>query len=119
MRVFNLKFNKESNGCWYIDLPCWPFAHHNLMMVAGADLLCEYVSEVHRSPGHCEVRVTVKDNRLDGRAPDICLRRTEKGYGATYKIIGAPVEQCWLCPVTLFVLGRYPNKINIYLERNS
>jgi len=34
-----LSFNHEADGCWYVDLPNWPFAHHNLMMVAGADKL--------------------------------------------------------------------------------
>ena len=29
---YQLKFNHESDGCWYVDFPGWPFDHHNLMI---------------------------------------------------------------------------------------
>ena len=92
MKVFHLKFNKESDGCWYIEFPGYPFAHHNLMMVAGADRLCDYVAQME---GH-----------LDRAVVDI--------YDRTYEIPTA-----WLCPVTLLVLFRYPRKINLYLPKEK
>ena len=49
-RTFHLKFNKESDGAWYIEFPGYPLAHHNLMMVAGADKLCQYVAEKEGHP---------------------------------------------------------------------
>ena len=65
---YTISFTKEDDGCWYVDYPDWPFDHHNLMMVEGADDLCEILS-----------------------------------YDGTHtKIKG-------LCPVTLFVLGQYPD----------
>ena len=76
---YELKFNHEADGCWYVDFPDWPFDHHNLMMVAGADDLCEFLSHSLTGGAHYEV---------NGIA------------GFTKKI--------WLCPVTLFVLGNYP-----------
>ena len=127
---FHLKFNLESDGCWYIDFPGYPFSHHNLMMVAGANLLCEYVAGIEHHPRHAVVDVTLDDNRLDGKEPDIVMERTDMGYGATYKntltSTGNPpvlqreegrtleIDQAWLCPVTLLVLFRYPKKINLY-----
>ena len=27
---YQLKFNHESDGCWYVDFPGWPFDHHTL-----------------------------------------------------------------------------------------
>ena len=42
---YQLKFNHEEDGCWYVDFPNWPFEHHNLMMVAGADELCAFLSD--------------------------------------------------------------------------
>ena len=39
-----VSFTKEDNGCWYVDFPYLAFAHHNLMMVDGADELCEMLS---------------------------------------------------------------------------
>lgn len=37
---FDLSFHREDDGVWYVDLSDWPFAHHNLAMVGGADKLC-------------------------------------------------------------------------------
>lgn len=133
MKVFHLKFNKESDGQWYIEFPGYPFAHHNLMMVAGADQLCDYVAEKEGHPGRAVVDVTLDDKLLDERQPDITMDRIKKGYGATYKNSlpsgKAPVvlwrgreekiEQAWLCPVTLLVLFRYPQRINLYFSQEK
>jgi hypothetical protein len=133
-RVFHLKFNKEADGDWYIDFPGYPFAHHNLMMVAGADLLCAYVAEKEGHPNRAVVDVTINDHLLDGRLPDIVMERIEKGYGATYQnrlpyglapLYTAPngheieIDRAWLCPVTLLVLFQYPQKINLYIPENA
>ena len=45
---YSLQFNHEEDGKWYVDFPGWPFDHHNLMMVAGADKLCEFLSDDDR-----------------------------------------------------------------------
>lgn len=37
---YQLQFNHEEDGLWYIDYPNWAFEHHNLLMVNGADELC-------------------------------------------------------------------------------
>lgn len=130
MKVFHLKFNKEADGDWYIDFPGYPFAHHNLMMVAGADKLCQYAAEREGHPLCALVDVTTDDKRIDNREPDIEMTRVKKGYGATYHNRlpdGLPpfvqengslllIPEAWICPVTLLVLGRYPKKINIYLR---
>ncbi len=45
---YQLQFNHEDDRRWYVDFPGWPFDHHNLMMVAGADKLCEFLSDDDR-----------------------------------------------------------------------
>lgn len=129
MKVFHLKFNKEADGDWYIDFPGYPFDHHNLMMVAGANLLCQWAAEREEHPDCALIDVTTGDNILDGKEPDIVMTRYRKGYGAYYHNAasgGNPpvvvsegrdivVSEAWICPVTLLVLGRYPKRINIYL----
>jgi len=35
-REYRIQFNKEKNGCWYVDFPHWPFSHDSLAMVSGA-----------------------------------------------------------------------------------
>lgn len=130
MKVFHLKFNKEADGAWYIDFPGYPFSHHNLMMVAGADRLCQYAAEKEGHPEYALVDVTTGENHIDGKIPDIVMTRFDKGYGASYHNStpdGLPpvihgeerdieVSDAWICPVTLLVLGRYPKQINIYFK---
>lgn len=133
-KVFHLKFNKESDGAWYIEFPGYPFAHHNLMMVAGADMLCEYVAHEEGHPDRAVVDVTINNHLLDERVPDIVMERTDKGYGASYRNIRplsaeipavyvdgrkVYVDTAWLCPVTLLVLFQYPKKINLYIPENA
>ncbi len=48
MKKMTLSFVLESDDKWYIDLPNWPFAHHNLQMVAGADDLLDELGELRR-----------------------------------------------------------------------
>ena len=134
-RTFHLKFNKESDGAWYIEFPGYPFDHHNLMMVAGADKLCQYVAEKEGHPERAVVDVTVNDNLLDGRVPDIAMERFRSGssYGADYrnflpsrehpKVLengrSVTIDTAWLCPVTLLVLFQYPKMINLYIPENE
>jgi hypothetical protein len=113
---YHLKFNKEDDGLWYVDFPNWPFDHHNLMMVAGADELC-----AHLSDDGLETRVKVmpstKRKHIEGYAE---LRRLDHSLtgGAHYEVLGIDgfTRKIWLCPVTLFVLGTYP--AYIYLKKN-
>ena len=130
MKVFHLKFNKEADGAWYIDFPGYPFAHHNLMMVAGADLLCQYAAEKEGHPNYALVDVTTGENLIDDNTPDIVMKRYKKDYGASYHcedsegnppVIHAEtrdieIRDAWICPVTLLVLHGYPMRINIYLK---
>lgn len=100
------------------------------MMVADADMQCEYVAEKDGHPDYVVVDVTTGDHLIDGKAPDTIMTRVKKGYGATYhnnmddgmppmvKRNGQPllITDAWICPVTYLVLGRYPKQINIYLK---
>lgn len=95
-------------------------------MVSGADTLCSKYS-------YGKDHVTV--NIVASKMPDISLDPDEYDdfvgsiqpknfkerilYGRTYvhthkdKKGNVVVETMWICPVTLFVLGRYPNYIYI------
>lgn len=129
MRTFHLTFNLEADGCWYIDFPNYPFSHHNLMMVAGADKLCDFVANMQGRTNKAVVNVTLNENHLENEEPDIVMERFSKGYGAHYlnytkegtapmvneNGTKEPIEKSWLCPVTLLVLGSYPKKINLYV----
>jgi len=108
-----LSFNHEADGCWYVDLPNWPFAHHNLMMVAGADKLCAFLSDDDRV-ATVDVIPANKSEEHEGYC-ELVRQDWSLAGGATYTVNGLPgfERDIWLCPVTLFVLHRYPKRIYI------
>ena len=112
---------------WYYDFKHWGFDHANLEMVSGADKLCELYSN-----GKDEVTVEIIASKKkqdlptqlydEYEAQDIIIDgMTHQGrfinsqldkflYGRTYQ---KDYTQMWFCPVTLFVLGRYPKYLYI------
>lgn len=110
---YHLQFNHEEDGKWYVNFPGWPFDHHNLMMVAGADKLCAYLSDDDEF-AYVDVVPSKRQINMPGYA---CLVRGEHSLvgGSTYTATGLPgfKRDIWLCPVTLFVLGQYPKYIYI------
>ena len=109
---------------WYYDFPHWGFNHGHLEMVAGADRLCELYAN-----GKDEVTVNIiatnkkakqyNKNEVD----EFIAEEQQKGtkfidkliYGRTYTSVNenGNLITMWICPVTLFVLGRYPKYIYI------
>ena len=110
---YHLQFNHEEDGKWYVNFPGWPFDHHNLMMVAGADRLCDFLSD---DDAFAYVDVVPSKRKID-KPGYACLVRGEHSLvgGSTYTATGLPgfERDIWLCPVTLFVLGQYPKYIYI------
>lgn len=118
---------------WYYDFKYWGFNRHNLLMVSGADNLCE-----HYAKGQNEVTVNIIASKkmLDEHITDdydmFVAENTKFSsiidkllYGRTYT--NATVDKdgelhiitMWICPVTLFVLGRYPKYIYIKNENHN
>lgn len=110
---YHLKFNNEDDGLWYVDFPNWPFDHHNLLMVAGADKLCSFLSDNGK---HAYVDV-IPSSKRENHPGYACLVQGEYSLtgGSFYTVTQLPgfERDIWLCPVTLFVLGRYPKYIYI------
>ena len=118
-REYRIQFNKDKYGFWFVDFPNWPFSHDNLAMVSGADKMLELLSD-----GDLFVRVSVIPAKKKGQHDGyIELEQTEHSLfgGSTYQVKYEPFSQrfkrdtLWICPVTLFVLGRYPKFI--YVKR--
>ena len=110
---YDLTFYHEGDGVWYLDFPDWPFAQHNLAMVGGADKLCSYLAD-GRQTIHVEVIASKHSLSLSGYG---LLTKTYSNlfYGADYDATGFENfhRNVWICPVTLFVQGRYLK--NIYV----
>ena len=110
---YTIKFNHEDDGLWYVDFPNWPFDHHNLLMVAGADKLCAFLSDDDVT-SEILVRPSSKRLQLEGYAELIQKDHSLTG-GSTYEVrdLEGFHRDIWLCPVTLFVLGKYPKYMYI------
>ena len=89
------------------------FAQHNLAMAGGGDKQCNYLADVKQT-----VRVEVIANKVS--LPLLgygLLTKTYSNlfYGANYDATDCEDFQrsIWICPITLFVLGRYPKYIYV------
>lgn len=113
----DLTFYHEDDGVWYLDFPDWPFAHHNLAMVGGADKLCSYLAD-DRQTVRVEIVASKHPLFLSGYG---LLTKTYSNlfYGADYDttVFGDFQRRVWICPVKLFVLGRHPKYI--YVKKNK
>ncbi|GHA80842.1 DUF6717 family protein [Pontibacter akesuensis] len=99
-------FYKESHGTWYIDLPDYPGPKGNLAMVAGADDMLDYLAK-----GGNRVTVEMSEQPFSGALAMEQTRLGEPGGGAYYKPRNHSIQSVWLCDVTLFALGKFPEKI--------
>ena len=105
------RFYKEQNGGWFIDLPTWRGPKAALAMVAGADTFLDMLSD-----GENEVTLSLSTEPIEGYEQLIRQKLNYMGaYGADYKILSYKgIEfnhDVWLCPVTLYVFGEYPEII--------
>ena len=118
-KKYKLQFNCEEDNKWYVDFPNWPFDHHNLLMVAGADKLCEFLSNNGKFT-YVEVIPSSKEKNYCGYIKLIRKEHSITG-GSIYKVIGLKEfnRDIWLCPVTLFVLGKYPKYLYVKKTNNE
>jgi len=124
--IQTLPFIKE-NGIWYADLP--EFLERglgikaNLMMVDGADTYLDLLSNESK---HITLKLSKEpflgySSRLQkiklGMNIDLLQQvgHAPVDYGAYYDVIEhhqQPFQhRLWLCPVTEYVFGEYPNEI--------
>ena len=111
---------------WYYDFKHWGFEHANLQMVAGADDLCELYAngqneltiniKCSKKPLSCPT--TLCDEFIAEQLPQEWTSWKDKLiWGRNYTHVDPNDEdkttRMWICPVTLFVLGRYPKYIYI------
>lgn len=77
-----LKFYKESDNRWYVDLPDWNGSKAELEMVSGADIMLEYMAE-----GENHVWITLSEEYFENSDKLEFIRiATEIDNGAFYKL---------------------------------
>ncbi len=130
-RHYKLKFVSEETDMgklWYYHFPVWGFDKHNLLMVSGADSLCEYYSKDGGKTAVVEIVASKKDlhygcmydHYIAGKMVNSTLldrillgRDYVEDQSALRPEHMVNPKRFWICPVTLFVLGRYPNHLYI------
>lgn len=127
MNKKRLTFEHEQDK-WYIYLPMYPGPKHNLLMVAGADDMLDFIHRNHADMKYVSMDVYTGDTPTELEHCIGC-ERTEYSLfgGATYKTFGeecianngSRVDTIWLCPVTLVVYQKYPKCIQIDLNSLS
>jgi hypothetical protein len=126
MMNINLRFYKEITGEWFVDLPGWTGDKMDLQMVIGADTMLDILAQ-----GENEIKLTLSTDYTDCETvleldyigiPKVIRNNFGKdidlNQGATYKcdfIHGIEYNlTVWLCDVTKFVFGNFPDNIYIY-----
>ena len=106
---------------WYYDFKHWGFSKGHLEMVAGANHLCDYYS----NNGYyltIDIVATKKPLKNEEGYDKYVSEEMPKDMKLKHKIISGrtycktedkKITTMWICPVTLFVLGRYPKYIYI------
>lgn len=106
-----IRFYKEEDNRWYAFLPEWPGDKADLEMVGGADVLLDILAQ-----GETSIDVTFSLDPFDNCSSlKLVEIHEEPGSGATYMLKyykGIPFDlSVWLCNVTTFVFGMFPNTI--------
>ncbi|MBO4379836.1 MAG: hypothetical protein J5784_02415 [Muribaculaceae bacterium] len=116
--VYNLSFVYEPDDrTWYIDIP-WPGNRYNLAMVAGSDKLLSFLDEEKTNRVNLKVKISKKPLEKPGYV-ELFKTSSELTHGAYYDVhrLEGFERDIWICPVTLTVLGCYPNYI--YFKKQS
>ena len=124
----DLRFYKEKKK-WYADIPNWTGMKAQLQMVAGADILLDYLAGEKD-----EVTLTFSETNFDGAQ---CLNMIEEIKGMKFSKTGRLLSfnagadyvqtnfrntdadlDVWLCNVTKHVFGYFPKRIFYSITNN-
>jgi hypothetical protein len=136
-RHYTLSFHSEYLGTddnpklvklWYYNFKGWGFRKENLLMVSGADGLCEHYSKDGGKTATVKIVASRKDLHYGCKYDHYVAENIIKSSFLDRILLGRnyledqrrllPEKQVnpkrfWICPVTLFVLGRYPKHLYI------
>ena len=107
---------KKVYGDWYCDIKGWPEKFFpNSLMVGDASMLIQLMSGAEDYVSF-DVLPSKKEIEEEGLIKLTLYKSSITGGGYYSTQVGEmKLAHVWLCPVTLFVLGRYPQYI--YFKR--
>ncbi len=107
-----ITFNKNSIGQWFADIPEWTGDKAELEMIMGADTFLDIMAQ-----GESKVTLSFNTEYLEGSSPSFVLKRNRPySDGYYYDADGLFNSlEIWLCHVTEFVFGKFPETFYIYI----
>lgn len=105
-----MKFNKLSSNRWYAEVDDWPGDFEDLQMIFGADTLLDKLSD-----GKDYVKLAIYADEIPNKFTVMLNKYNEDKEGAYYmqRYYGDIPESVFICNVTEFVLGYFPDTIYI------
>ena len=128
---YTLHFKYKFDGFkqWYYNWDAdhvfkWAFDENNLKMVSGAYGICEYLIDdrQHITVDIIASRYPISNEHVNNEYVEFVRKTLLNGLinrcicGANY-VNNLDGTDIWVCPVTLFVLGRYPKYL--YIKHNE
>jgi hypothetical protein len=112
--IQKLKFYRENTGRWYVDLPEWEGSKEDLEMVLGADDLMNLLAQ-----GDDVIYAQIGDEKFPGSVQMVMFEMGSIDMGGAWYLVpsisGIDFNlRLWLCDVTKFVFGYFPENIWFY-----
>ena len=112
--IQKLKFYRETTGRWYVDLPEWEGSKEDLEMVLGADDLMNLLAQ-----GDDVIYAQIADGEFPGSVQMVMFEMGSIDMGGAWYLVpsisGIDFNlRLWLCDVTKFVFGYFPENIWFY-----
>jgi len=112
--IQKLKFYRENTGRWYVDLPEWEGSKEDLEMVLGADDLMNLLAQ-----GDDVIYAQIADEKFSGSVQMVMFEMGSIDMGGAWYLVpsisGIDFNlRLWLCDVTKFVFGYFPENIWFY-----
>lgn len=105
----NLKFIKEIDNKWYIDLPDWQGDKEDLEMVAGTDILLDTMAQ-----GDNEIYASVSEEYMEHKYKLLALYEPEY-TGMLYNLYDSKdkfMMIVWICDVAKYLYnGKFPQRL--------
>lgn len=118
---YELSFEQDHDGRWYVVFPGWPLDRSHLEMVAGSDDMLSLLDTEKRHLVKVSVIPARKHEEHKGYFQLTQIKHSLTG-GSFYTVQGLKgwgnpkairEKELWICPVTLCVLGEYPKYIYV------
>jgi hypothetical protein len=104
--IRTFRFDKDPDGRWYVNLPEWEGDRAELEMVLGADMLLDILSN------DCDwIDLEMADYPFSPNCKTLTHDKSQNELGWYNNNAWHGPSTIWLCSVTEFVFGSYPDII--------